>query len=197
MLKELNIPELNSKLRPGRRGVLNCFQLFLGAKRKQCFALYGFGTASDEDKDDTLNEFHRAGDMLDRRYFFGLDNHELWVEGKLIGLCNIFSDVSPLDGGIEICTSLEAIFLLRQFRGFGLGSSFIDCIWDDLEAGYTAAIAGAISANAEVFIVRLLADFDSSEGEWIFNHLRSHIEPYIETASAAFQIQIDLEVDAG
>lgn len=197
MTSTLEITESETELCPARRGILDCFEVFFSPARKQRYAMYGYGTATDELKAAVLEEFHRNGDFLDRQYFLGLDNHELWIERKLVGLCNIFTDVTRCDEVIKVSTSLLAIFLLNQYRGNGLGSSFINCIWTDLRAGYTSIIAEAVDTNAEAVKIRLDADFESPEGMWIFNHLKDCIELYLETANAAFQINIELEVDAG
>lgn len=197
MPSKLSKRKLNSKLRPRRRGTLDFIQVSLQTRKKSCFAQYRYGSASENEKVAVLDEFHRAGDCLDRRYFMDHDLHELWLDGQLIGLCNLHVGASVLKSGVEIDTSLQAIFLLKKFRGNGLSTALIDCILDDLAAGYTATIAEAISAQAVEIIFVLHADIESEEGEWVFRHLKNFVEYYIEKAKAAFQIKIRLQIEAG
>lgn len=186
------------ELLPARRGLLDCLECYHTGLLSPWRVIYGYGTATNEQKRAALNTLHRGGDHLNRNYFLSQDCHEIWVGSKLIGLCNVQTKVRELvDGEGYLNTTLDAIFILKRYRGHGMGSMFIQTILKDLRAGYTAEISTLAKAGVKRFSVILNADFESEEGEWVFASIPFELADLFGSLKIALNVDIDCIVDAG
>jgi predicted acetyltransferase len=186
------------ELLPARRGFLDCLECYHTGPTSPWRVIYGYGSATDEQKRAALNTLHRGDDRLNRDYFLSQDSHEIWVGSKLIGLCNLQTSVSEIeDETVCVNTTLNAIFILKRYRGHGMGSMFIQAILKDLRAGYTAEISASAKAGAKKFLVILYADFESEEGAGVFANISVQLEDLLDPLKVALNVEIECIEDAG
>lgn len=186
------------ELLPARRGVLDCLECYHTGPLSPWRVIYGYGTATNEQKRAALNTLHRGGDRLNRDYFLSQDCHEIWVGSKLIGLCNVQTSVSDIeDEAVYVNTTLNGIFILKRYRGHGMGSMFIQTILKDLRAGYAAEISALAKAGAKKFSVILYADFESEEGAGVFANIPLELVDLLDALKVALNVEIECIEDAG
>lgn len=183
-------------LLPARTGLLEVIDWY-NASAQRKLAVYGYGAASESQKKAALKTLHRGGDALSSHLFLDKDCHELWVNSKLIGLCSLSTSVGHQSVASMLHTTLSGIFIHKQYRGYGLGSTFIQSLWTDLEACYTATISQAVSSGAKNIEVYLNADFETEEGAAVFGLLEAYLKAFVKNAQLAFKTEITLTVDAG
>jgi hypothetical protein len=183
-------------LKPARRGALECVS-FVTEAPDPWHALYAYGTAGEEAKRVALRKLELGGDTLHPACFLNQDCHELWVGGELIGLCSINTEAKTEGDTADIVIGLKSIFLLGDFRGHGVSSVFIDCIWKDLAAAITSTAAEATEAGVERLILLLIADFQTEEGEGVFSHFEALLDSYSNSLASGFNLDIEVKTDAG
>lgn len=200
-LKEMFVLDSDSQeehftLQPARMGMLNCYKHLDIDTFDTWTCVHGFGVATFEQKQSALNAFISEGEQLNEKYFLNVPAHELWLDQNLAGLCQLRSVISEHQDSLTINAVLDAIFILKRYRGNGLSSGFVDSIWSSLISEYMDTIYRAKLKGMNQFLVMLHADFESQAGESVFNHLFETMHSFFETAKSALGVTISIRPNA-
>ena len=184
-------------LQPVRLGMLNCIKHLDIDTFDTEACIHGFGVATDEEKQSALEVLISEGDQLNEKYFLGVPTHELWIDQKLVGLCQFNSFVSECKDSTNLHAFLDAIFLLKGFRGRGLSRTFVDCIWSSMVSEFMYTIHQAKLKGTSKLQVTLHADFESEEGEEVFIYLYDVMNNFFQSAGLALGVSIQVTSNAG
>ena len=123
------------------------------------------------------------------------DNYELIINGEPIGLANVdYRETIGVNNRVAIGIELVAIFIKKDHRGVGLGNYFISSI-----AEHLVKKINLLNFAKKDFDILLYADFDSPEGEAVFNTLVAIIEKTVTFYKEKLypESTSTLDVDAG
>jgi hypothetical protein len=169
---------------------------------------FSVGMATDAQKEPLVAEICEAGSPLNSEYFINAENLELWINGELGGLCRYrlsgFGDQSLTSSNSDeseedehfVHLSLLAVFIRPQFRSKGLGNLLSIQLAEVVASGLLNRILGNPVTYSNMRLT-IAADLESSEGEAFFENLTEELEIKINAISAATQISVDINVDAG
>lgn len=153
-----------------------------------------YGIATDVQKRATFPKRRVKADILSPTVFNGKKCYELWIDGALVGLCNVSRGGCTSEDGLSLSAKLEAIYLNSRFRKKGLLTPFLEIVGQAVSQELMTYIMREAQAGRSEYEVTVEADLHSLGGQAAVRILGEQIVLSLERAVDCTDLLIKVTV---
>ncbi|MFK7697999.1 hypothetical protein [Pseudomonas caspiana] len=149
-----------------------------------------------------MDEITRAGSPLNRKYFLGAENLELWIDNELAGLCRCRlsapDEEEALTAGEPFMAwvYLDAVFIRPTYHSLGFGERLSEQCVEVVTSSLLVHLRERYSRYPSIQVV-LNADFESEQGERFFDQMTDSLQMNMEVIAQMLKVPIKVSTDAG
>lgn len=153
-----------------------------------------YGMATEDQKRAIFPKRRAKTDVLTHKVFDGQKCYELWVDGDLVGLCDVSVSGWNRAGSLTLIANLDAVYLKGRFRKKGLLRPFLEVVGWAVNQELMTYVMRAAQAGTTAFEVTVEADLYSLGGQAAVRILGDQMLVGLENAADCAGLPIEVQI---
>lgn len=153
-----------------------------------------YGVTSEAQRRAIFPKRQPRTEPLSFRNFEGGSFYEFWLNGQLVGLCDVLIRAYHIRDRLQQDVNLEGIYLKPKNRKRGLLREFLDVVSEDVAQIVMSHVMREASAGKTAFEVSVEADLYSEGGQAAIRCFGGQIEYLVNRAAYVTGLVIDVDV---